>query len=107
MGELKKLSLMGFRTPVVPRLNITILERHIERAFRTEYPASGSDRTRHRTPEDNYFEEQIPEEFTSVMEQAKSQLLSISARDEALKVDSSLEPLLQKNAAFIQDQLLF
>ena len=102
---------MGFRmTPVVPRLNITILERHIEKKL-SERNIPLQEAIEHGTGhlKDNYFEEQIPEEFTSVMEQAKSQIEAIhkSARDEALKVDSSLEPLLQKNAAFIQDQLLF
>lgn len=102
---------MGFRmTPVMPRLNITILERHIEKKL-SERNIPLQEAIEHGTGhlKDTYFEEQIPEEFSSVMEQAKSQIEAVHkrARDEALKVDSSLEPLLQKNAAFIQDQLLF
>lgn len=111
-GELKQaFSLMGLKmTPVMPRLNITILERHIEKKLEErnislqEAIEGGTDRFK-----DTYFEAQIPEEFTTVMEQAKAQIEAIhkSARQQALKVDSSLEPLLEKNAAFIQDQLTF
>lgn len=111
-GELKQaFSLMGFAmTPVVPRLNITILERHIEKKL-SERNIPLQEAIEHGTGhlKDTYFEKQIPEEFSTVMEQAKSQIEAVhkSVRNEALKVDSSLEPLLQKNAAFIQDQLLF
>lgn len=102
---------MGFKMPpVMPRLNITILERHIEKKL-VERNISLQDAIERGTENQReaYFERQIPEEFTAVMDQAKSQIEAIhkTVRQEALKVDQSLEPLLLKNAAFIQDQLQF
>ncbi|MCA1171883.1 bacillithiol biosynthesis cysteine-adding enzyme BshC [Bacillus subtilis] len=111
-GELKQaFAVMGFKMPpVMPRLNITILERHIEKKL-AERNISLQDAIERGTENqrETYFERQIPEEFTAVMDQAKSQIEAIhkTVRQEALKVDQSMEPLLLKNAAFIQDQLQF
>ncbi|RPK06793.1 hypothetical protein BSBH6_00416 [Bacillus subtilis] len=111
-GELKQaFAVMGFKMPpVMPRLNITILERHIEKKL-LERNISLQDAIEHGTESqrETYFEHQIPEEFTAVMDQAKNQIEAIhkTVRQEALKVDHSMEPLLLKNAAFIQDQLQF
>ncbi|MCY8185978.1 bacillithiol biosynthesis cysteine-adding enzyme BshC, partial [Bacillus inaquosorum] len=111
-GELKQaFAVMGFKMPpVMPRLNITILERHIEKKL-LERNISLQDAIERGTENqrETYFERQIPEEFTAVMDQAKSQIEAIhkTVRQEALKVDQSMEPLLMKNAAFIQDQLQF
>lgn len=104
-------AVMGFKMPpVMPRLNITILERHIEKKL-AERNISLQDAIESGTENqrETYFERQIPEEFTAVMDQAKSQIEAIhkTVRQEALKVDQSMEPLLLKNAAFIQDQLQF
>ncbi|MEG7334244.1 bacillithiol biosynthesis cysteine-adding enzyme BshC [Bacillus sp. 0102A] len=111
-GELKQaFTVMGFKMPpVMPRLNITILERHIEKKL-LERDISLQDAIERGTENQReiYFEHQIPEEFTAVMDQAKSQIEAVhkTVRNEALKVDQSMEPLLLKNAAFIQDQLQF
>lgn len=111
-GELKQaFAVMGFKMPpVMPRLNITILERHIEKKL-SERNISLQDAIERGTENqrETYFERQIPEEFTAVMDQARSQIEAIhkTVRQEALKVDQSMEPLLLKNAAFIQDQLQF
>ncbi|MCY8454088.1 bacillithiol biosynthesis cysteine-adding enzyme BshC [Bacillus spizizenii] len=111
-GELKQaFAVMGFKMPpVMPRLNITILERHIEKKL-LERNIALQDAIERGTENqrETYFEHQIPEEFTAVMDQAKSQIEAIhkTVRQEALKVDQSMEPLLLKNAAFIQDQLQF
>ncbi|MDO3659299.1 bacillithiol biosynthesis cysteine-adding enzyme BshC [Bacillus sp. C28GYM-DRY-1] len=111
-GELKQaFAVMGFKMPpVMPRLNITILERHIEKKL-LERNISLQDAIERGTENqrETYFEHQIPEEFTAVMDEAKSQIEAIhkAVRQEALKVDQSMEPLLLKNAAFIQDQLQF
>lgn len=111
-GELKQaFAVMGFKMPpVMPRLNITILERHIEKKL-LERNISLQDAIERGTENqrETYFEHQIPEEFTAVMDEAKSQIEAIhkAVRQEALKVDQSMEPLLLKNATFIQDQLQF
>ncbi|MBK4202846.1 bacillithiol biosynthesis cysteine-adding enzyme BshC [Bacillus subtilis] len=111
-GELKQaFAVMGFKMPpVMPRMNITILERHIEKKL-LERNIALQDAIERGTENqrETYFEHQIPEEFTAVMDQAKSQIEAIhkTVRQEALKVDQSMEPLLLKNAAFIQDQLQF
>ncbi|MEC1668048.1 bacillithiol biosynthesis cysteine-adding enzyme BshC [Bacillus mojavensis] len=111
-GELKQaFAVMGFKMPpVMPRLNITIVERHIEKKL-IERKISLQEAIEGGTEnqKEKYFEHQIPEEFTTVIEQAKNQIEAIhkTVRQEALKVDQSMEPLLLKNAAFIQDQLQF
>ncbi|MCY9374914.1 bacillithiol biosynthesis cysteine-adding enzyme BshC [Bacillus sp. T17B1] len=111
-GELKQaFAVMGFKMPpVMPRMNITILERHIEKKL-LERNISLQDAIERGTENqrETYFEHQIPEEFTAVMDEAKSQIEAIhkAVRQEALKVDQSMEPLLLKNATFIQDQLQF
>lgn len=111
-GELKQaFAVMGFKMPpVMPRLNITIVERHIEKKL-IERKISLQEAIEGGTEnqKEKYFEHQIPEEFTAVIEQAKNQIEAIhkTVRQEALKVDQSMEPLLLKNAAFIQDQLQF
>lgn len=111
-GELKQaFAVMGFKMPpVMPRLNITILERHIEKKL-LERNISLQDAIERGTENqrETYFEHQIPEEFTAVMDEAKSQIEAIhkAVRQEALKVDQSMEPLLLKNATFIQYQLQF
>ncbi|WP_416043111.1 bacillithiol biosynthesis cysteine-adding enzyme BshC [Bacillus halotolerans] len=111
-GELKQaFAVMGFTMPpVMPRLNITIVERHIEKKL-VERKISLQEAIEGGTEnqKEKYFEHQIPEEFTAVIEQAKNQIEAIhkTVRQEALKVDQSMEPLLLKNAAFIQDQLQF
>ncbi|PSA98149.1 bacillithiol biosynthesis cysteine-adding enzyme BshC [Bacillus halotolerans] len=111
-GELKQaFAVMGFKMPpVMPRLNITIVERHIEKKL-AERKISLQEAIEGGTEnqKEKYFEHQIPKEFTAVIEQAKNQIEAIhkTVRQEALKVDQSMEPLLLKNAAFIQDQLQF
>nr|MDH3083946.1 bacillithiol biosynthesis BshC [Bacillus subtilis] len=110
-GELKQaFAVMGYKMPpVMPRLNITILERHIEKNWLNGISRYKTRLSAERRIKETYFERQIPEEFTAVMDQAKSQIEAIhkTVRQEALKVDQSMEPLLLKNAAFIQDQLQF
>ncbi|NPC92464.1 bacillithiol biosynthesis cysteine-adding enzyme BshC [Bacillus sp. WMMC1349] len=109
-GELKSaFHMMGFNMPpVVPRLNITFLERHIEKKLAErgvglkESLEKGS-----LTKKEQFFANQVPSTFTNVIEQAKQEIETIhsSVRAEALEVDQSLMPFLEKNARFIQDQL--
>ncbi|MDA1475653.1 bacillithiol biosynthesis cysteine-adding enzyme BshC [Bacillus changyiensis] len=111
-GELKSaFHVMDFKMPpVVPRLNITFLERHIEKKLAErgvdlkESLEKGS-----LTKKEQFFANQVPSTFTNVIEQAKQkfEMIHSSVRAEALEVDQSLMPFLTKNARFIQDQLSF
>lgn len=111
-GELKQaFHLMNFdMTPVVPRLNITFVERHIEKKL-LEREISILNAIENGTDKEKsaYFESRIPERFTQSIVKAKEQIENIHSlvRKEALYIDESLEPLLQKNAGFIQEQLSF
>ncbi|ATH91317.1 hypothetical protein ACH95_19720 [Bacillus glycinifermentans] len=111
-GELKSaFQVMGFKMPpVVPRLNITFLERHIEKKLAErgidlkEALEQGS-----AAKKEQFFESRVPSGFTEAVKRAKEEIESIHSgiRIEALDIDRSLEPLLEKNAGFIQDQLSF
>ncbi|MBE4908830.1 bacillithiol biosynthesis cysteine-adding enzyme BshC [Bacillus luteolus] len=95
--------------PVVPRLNITVLERDIEADMR-ELDVSliealkGTAQLREnwlRTKTENRFEEAV------VKTQSEVEVLHSQLRMMALDVDHSLEPLLHKNAKLIQSQFEF
>ncbi|WP_077736879.1 bacillithiol biosynthesis cysteine-adding enzyme BshC [Bacillus sonorensis] len=111
-GELKgAFQVMGFKMPpVVPRLQITFLERHIEKKLSErgiELRESLEQGALAR--KDQFFQSRVPSEFTASVKSAKDKIAGIhsSVVQEALEIDRSLEPLLKKNAAFIQDQLGF
>ncbi len=95
--------------PVVPRLNITVLERDIEADIREldislKEALKGTVQLREnwlRSKTENRFEEAV------VKTQSEVELLHSQLRLMALNVDRSLEPLLHKNAMLIQSQFEF
>ncbi|MED2943155.1 bacillithiol biosynthesis cysteine-adding enzyme BshC [Bacillus swezeyi] len=111
-GELRSaFKAMGFKMPpVVPRLSITFLERHIEKKL-TERNVELQESLEKgaASKKERFFASRVPSEFTNSVKRAKEKIESIhsSVRSEALEIDRSLEPLLMKNAGFIQDQLEF
>ena len=111
-GELKSaFQVMGFKMPpVVPRLSITILERHIEKKLAERgVELRESIEKGAAAKKEEFFDSRVPADFADAVKQAKEQIDSIhsAVRSEALEIDRSLEPLLKKNAGFIQDQLSF
>ncbi|MCY7855348.1 bacillithiol biosynthesis cysteine-adding enzyme BshC [Bacillus sonorensis] len=111
-GELKSaFQVMGFKMPpVVPRLSITILERHIEKKLAERgVELRESIEKGAAAKKEEFFDSRVPADFADAVKQAKEQIDSIHSvvRSEALEIDRSLEPLLKKNAGFIQDQLSF
>ncbi|ALC80959.1 MULTISPECIES: bacillithiol biosynthesis cysteine-adding enzyme BshC [Bacillus] len=111
-AELKRIfHIMDFKmAPLVPRLNISILERHIDTKLLernlelSDVIENGVERWKNR-----YFTDRIPEDFEASLLQAKTEIESIHSRlrYEALQIDNSLEGVVKKNAAFIQQQLDF
>ncbi|MFC0271186.1 bacillithiol biosynthesis cysteine-adding enzyme BshC [Metabacillus herbersteinensis] len=104
-------SLFGFKMPpVLPRLNLTILERSIEREM-TDISLSLELVLENKLEiiREEYLKNVAPVEMEPLVKEAKSEVAAIHQKlvDAALTVDSNLEPLLEKNAAFIQHQLDF
>ncbi|TDL79973.1 bacillithiol biosynthesis cysteine-adding enzyme BshC [Peribacillus frigoritolerans] len=94
--------------PVVPRLNITILERSIETDMMDveigieDVFTRGVDKAR-----EEWVSKREPSRMTPKIEDTKKQFEQIhnELRKSALTIDKSLEPFLMKNAYFIQAQL--
>ncbi|MED4463317.1 bacillithiol biosynthesis cysteine-adding enzyme BshC [Metabacillus fastidiosus] len=111
-AELKEVfSLFGYEMPpVVPRLNITILERSIERDMKEldisleEVLERGTEGAR-----EAYLHAHTPVEMKPLVDGAKKEIGAIhrQLKQAALTIDPSLEPLLQKNAFLIENQLDF
>ncbi|MGG3926375.1 bacillithiol biosynthesis cysteine-adding enzyme BshC [Metabacillus fastidiosus] len=111
-AELKEVfSLFGYEMPpVVPRLNITILERSIERDMKEldisleEVLERGTEGAR-----EAYLHANTPVEMKPLVDGAKKEIGAIhhQLKQAALTIDPSLEPLLQKNAFLIENQLDF
>ncbi|WP_243386721.1 bacillithiol biosynthesis cysteine-adding enzyme BshC [Bacillus kexueae] len=96
--------------PVVPRINITFMERHIESDL-NELELSLEEvwgKGVHSLSED-WLAKQQPVNIQPFVEEAKEQVEQIhrSLREKALEIDKSLKPLLEKNAFFIENQLSF
>ncbi|MCY8643783.1 bacillithiol biosynthesis cysteine-adding enzyme BshC [Bacillus haynesii] len=111
-GELKgAFQVMGYKMPpVVPRLQVTFLERHIEKKLGERgIELRESIEKGARAKKEQYFEDKVPSGFTDSVKQAKEKIENVhsAVRAEALEIDGSLGPLLEKNAGFIQDQLEF
>ncbi|PLC16642.1 bacillithiol biosynthesis cysteine-adding enzyme BshC [Bacillus paralicheniformis] len=111
-GELKgAFQVMGYKMPpVIPRLQVTFLERHIEKKLGERgIELRESIEKGARAKKEQYFEDKVPSGFTDSVKQAKEKIENIhsAVRAEALEIDGSLGPLLEKNSGFIQDQLEF
>lgn len=96
--------------PIVPRLNMTILERHIETDL-NELNITVEDVFKAGVEQlkNNWLNEREPIQFEPLVEKSKMEMEQIHQllREKALEVDRSLSPLLQKNAYFIEKQLDF
>lgn len=96
--------------PVLPRITITLLERSIERNM--EEAELTLDEVLHNGVEksiETYLKSVSPVDMNPLVEEAKKQVSDIHEKliKSALKIDNSLEPMLKKNGAFIQEQLDF
>ncbi|MBD1379923.1 bacillithiol biosynthesis cysteine-adding enzyme BshC [Metabacillus arenae] len=96
--------------PVVPRLNITFLERPIEReidelslSLTTVLNKGVADEM------DNWISMNTPIPISPLVAETKQKVDSLHAelRNAAIQIDQSLEGLMKKNAYFIQKQLEF
>ncbi|QOR68462.1 bacillithiol biosynthesis cysteine-adding enzyme BshC [Cytobacillus suaedae] len=110
-AELKKVfGLFDLKMPpVVPRFNITVLERDIEADMR-ELGISFSEGLKGTAQlRENWLREKTENRFEEavVKTQGEVELLHSQLRLMALDVDRSLEPLLHKNAKLIQSQFEF
>ncbi|MRX53556.1 bacillithiol biosynthesis cysteine-adding enzyme BshC [Bacillus idriensis] len=109
-AELKKVfQVMDLKMPpVVPRLNITILERSIETDMMDveigieDVFTRGVEKAR-----EEWVSKREPSRMSPKIEDTKKQFEQIhrELRESALTIDKSLEPFLMKNAYFIQAQL--
>ncbi|MBD8068400.1 bacillithiol biosynthesis cysteine-adding enzyme BshC [Bacillus sp. PS06] len=111
-AELKQLfELWGMKLPpIVPRMNITILERSIETDledihFSIEKTLMGEIATAKK----EWLAAQTKHDIAKVVDDAKIQVEEIHSRvrEIALEIDGSLEGVLQKNSQFLQTQLDF
>lgn len=111
-AELKRVfSIMDMKMPpVLPRLNITLLERSIERNL-AEADLSLDDVLHNGVEKSiaDFLKSVSPVDMNPLVEEAKKQVSDIHETliEAALKVDKSLESMLKKNGVFIQEQLDF
>lgn len=111
-AELKKVfSLFEMKMPpVLPRLQITFVERAIERNIEEtgvsieEVLYEGVEKAIER-----FLQKETPIDMNPLIEKAKNDISEIHASliEEALKIDPSLKPLLKKNGEFIKGHLDF
>lgn len=91
---------MGYKMPpVVPRLQVTFLERHIEKKLDERgIELRESIEKGARAKKEQYFQDKVPNGFTDSVKQAKEKIENIhsAVRAEALEIDGSLGPLLEK-----------
>jgi bacillithiol biosynthesis cysteine-adding enzyme BshC len=109
-AELKRVfQVLDFEMPpVVPRLNITLLERSIETDMQDveieieDVFTRGVEQARKE-----WVSKKEPSQMSPKIEETKKQFEQIhrELRESALSIDKSLEPFLMKNAYFIQAQL--
>ncbi|WP_226665851.1 bacillithiol biosynthesis cysteine-adding enzyme BshC [Metabacillus litoralis] len=111
-AELRKtFSLMDMEMPpVMPRLQITLLERSIDRNMgETGVSLENLLLSGIEDAMKTYLDAVTPIDIEKIVNQAKEEISEIHSRlvKAAVKVDPSLDPMLQKNGAFIQDHLDF
>jgi len=96
--------------PVIPRLNITILERHIETDL-LELQISISDifHQNVQSLKEDWLKEKENSTFEPIVEKVKKDIKELhqTLQRAALEIDRGLEPMLQKNAQFIETQIDF
>ncbi|USY30528.1 bacillithiol biosynthesis cysteine-adding enzyme BshC [Bacillus safensis] len=96
--------------PVLPRLHVTILERHIDKKLPVRELSLEEVLTNGvKEKKEAHFEQSLPDSFVQAVDQAKRELANVHGvlRQEALEVEPNFEQLLDKNAEFIEDQLQF
>lgn len=96
--------------PVLPRLHVTILERHIDKKLPVRELSLEEVLTNGvKEKKEAHFEQSLPDSFVQAVDQAKRELANVHGvlRQEALEVEPNFEQLLDKNAKFIEDQLQF
>ncbi|MGE6631285.1 bacillithiol biosynthesis cysteine-adding enzyme BshC [Bacillus sp. NPDC077027] len=111
-GELKGLfELLQLKmAPVLPRLHITILERHIEKKLPERHVTLKEVLTKGvGEKKAAHFDRSIPDSFIQSIQTAKEQLEQVhqTVRHETLLIEPNFEQLLHKNARFIEEQLNF
>ncbi|MBM7603434.1 bacillithiol biosynthesis cysteine-adding enzyme BshC [Metabacillus crassostreae] len=111
-AELKKVfSVMEMKMPpVMPRLQITLLERSIERnLIETSVLLEDLLHNGIEAAMKSYLDSVTPVDMKKIVDEAKKEISSIhsSLINAAVEIDPSLDPMLQKNGAFIQDHLDF
>ncbi|MCW4357813.1 bacillithiol biosynthesis cysteine-adding enzyme BshC [Bacillus altitudinis] len=96
--------------PVLPRLHVTILERHIDKKLPIRELSVEEVLTKGvKEKKDAHFQQSLPDSFVESVQHAKRELANVheAMRQEALEIEPSFEQLLDKNAKFIEDQLQF
>ncbi|MEH6922761.1 bacillithiol biosynthesis cysteine-adding enzyme BshC [Bacillus altitudinis] len=96
--------------PVLPRLHVTILERHIDKKLPIRELSVEEVLTKGvKEKKDVHFQQSLPDSFVQSVQHAKRELANVheAMRQEALEIEPSFEQLLDKNAKFIEDQLQF
>ncbi|WP_353855862.1 bacillithiol biosynthesis cysteine-adding enzyme BshC [Bacillus sp. Bos-x628] len=96
--------------PVVPRLHVTILERHIDKRLPLRGMSVEEVLTKGvKEKKEAHFKQSLPDSFVQAIQTAKRELenVHLTVRREALQIEPSFEQLLDKNAKFIEDQIQF
>lgn len=96
--------------PVLPRLHVTILERHIDKKAPIRELSVEEVLTKGvKEKKDAHFQHSLPDSFVQSVQHAKRELANVheAMRQEALEIEPSFEQLLDKNSKFIEDQLQF
>lgn len=96
--------------PVLPRLHVTILERHIDKKLPIRELSVEEVLTKGvKEKKDAHFQQSLPDSFVQSVQHAKRELANVheAMKQEALEIEPSFEQLLDKNAKFIEDQLQF
>ncbi|WMT27914.1 bacillithiol biosynthesis cysteine-adding enzyme BshC [Bacillus aerius] len=96
--------------PVLPRLHVTILERHIDKKLPIRELSVEEVLTKGvKEKKDAHFQQSLPDSFVQSVQHAKRELANVheAMRQEALEIEPSFEQMLDKNAKFIEGQLQF
>ncbi|UGB32567.1 MULTISPECIES: bacillithiol biosynthesis cysteine-adding enzyme BshC [Bacillaceae] len=96
--------------PVLPRLQMTILERAIDRNIKeTGVELEAVLQEGVMSSMNNFLKEMSPVDMAPLIEEAKKEISEIHTKlvDAALLIDQSLEPMLKKNGHFIKEHLDF
>lgn len=96
--------------PVLPRLHVTILERHIDKKLPVRELSVEEVLTNGvKEKKEAHFQQSLPDSFVQAVQHAKRELANAHGvmRQEALEIEPNFEQLLDKNAKFIEDQLQF